>query len=253
METVGEILLTEREKRGLTVKDVEAATSIRALYISAIESNKFSVVPGEVYLKGFIRNYANYLGLNGQAMVDLYRQQQLPPTNTAVEAAQQDTEGNANTPENNNGSVTKWLIIGTVALILAGGAWWFTSGREANPAQPIPGNPAPNTAPMQPQAQVPIQPQVPVQTPATPTQQPPKTKPVVVAAKFTAECWAQITVDGKEVFEGIMEAGVLKTWEAEQTIVVKLGNAGAAELSYNGQPVGKLGGIGEVVVKKFAR
>lgn len=247
METVGEILLSEREKRGLTVKDVEAATSIRALYISAIENNNFAVVPGEVYLKGFIRNYANYLGLNGQAMVDLYRQQQLPPSNTT--AQEPEAEVNANTDSApNGGSATKWILVGAAAVILAGGAWWFTSGKEANPnpIQPKQAAPAPNPAPVQPQAQVPPQTQAPVQQPA-------KTKPVIVAAKFTAECWAQITVDGKEVFEGIVESGALRTWEAEQTIVVKLGNAGAAELSYNGQPVGKLGALGEVVTKKFTR
>lgn len=243
METVGEILLSEREKRGLTVKDVEAATSIRALYISAIENNNFAVVPGEVYLKGFIRNYANYLGLNGQAMVDLYRQQQLPPSNTTVD--EPEAEVNVNTDASPaGGSAAKWMIVGAAAVILAGAAWWFTSGKETSPSPVQPKQVTP--APVQPQAQVPPQTQAPVQQPA-------KTKPVLVSAKFTAECWAQITVDGKEVFEGIVESGALRTWEAEQTIIVKLGNAGAAELSYNGQPVGKLGSLGEVVVKKFTR
>ncbi len=243
METVGEILLSEREKRGLTVKDIEAATSIRALYISAIENNNFAVVPGEVYLKGFIRNYANYLGLNGQAMVDLYRQQQLPASNTTIEEPEAAVNANPDSSPT-GGSATKWMIVGAAAVILAGGVWWFTSGKEANPNSIQPKQTAP--APVQPQAQVPPQTQAPAQQPA-------KTKPVIVAAKFTAECWAQITVDGKEIFEGIVDSGALRTWEAEQTIVVKLGNAGAAELSYNGQPVGKLGALGEVITKKFTR
>ncbi len=247
METVGEILLSEREKRGLTVKDVEAATSIRALYISAIENNNFTVIPGEVYLKGFIRNYANYLGLNGQEMVDLYRKQQLPPSETFAEPPMPETD--ASPAAANSGSFgTKWVILGAAAVILAAGAWWLTTGKESNPVQPKAGIPAPaqQQAPIQSQAQAPIPSPLPAQQPA-------KTKPVAVTAKFTAECWAQITVDGKEVFEGMVETGALKTWEAEQTITVKLGNAGAAELVHNGQPVGKLGSLGEVVVKKFTR
>lgn len=249
METVGEILLSEREKRGLTVKDVEAATSIRALYISAIENNNFAVIPGEVYLKGFIRNYANYLELNGQEMVDLYRKQQLPSDESAAEPAL--PEPDVSPAAANAGSSAKtWVMLGAAAVIIAAGAWWLTAGTETNPVQPKAENLSPNIAPVQPQ--VPIQSQAPVQSPL-PVQQPAKTKPVVVSAKFTAECWAQITIDGKEVFEGIVEADALKTWEAEQTITVKLGNAGAADLVYNGQPVGKLGSLGEVVVKKFAR
>lgn len=251
METVGEILLSEREKRGLTVKDVEAATSIRALYISAIENNNFTVIPGEVYLKGFIRNYANYLGLNGQEMVDLYRKQQLPPSEPAIEPAMPEPDASP-AAVNAGGSAAKWVILGAAAVILAAGAWWLTAGKETNPVQPKAGIPAPNAAPAQPQAPIQSPAQAPTPSPL-PAQQPAKTKPVVVTAKFTAECWAQITVDGKEVFEGIEEAGALKTWEAEQTITVKLGNAGAAELVHNGQPVGKLGSLGEVVVKKFAR
>lgn len=249
MATVGEILRTEREKQGLTVKDVENATSIRALYISAIEDGKYSTVPGEVYLKGFIRNYANFLGLNGQEMVEIYRQSQNPqPTIPPEEIKPEANEGKHRdkpVERQTTNSSSKMLIGGLVTIAVAGGIWWYAStGNDIKPEAPkqVPPSPAPIQQNL---ASQPLQPTAPVPLPAV------KAKPVVVAAKFTEECWAQIMVDGKEVFEGILKAGESKTWEAEQNIVVKLGNAGAADLTYNGKTIGKLGVKGEVVSKTF--
>ena len=66
---LGDILRKERERQNLTVKDVERDTSIRGLYISAIENGEYDLLPGEVYLKGFIRSYAEYLKLDGAALL----------------------------------------------------------------------------------------------------------------------------------------------------------------------------------------
>lgn len=88
MATVGQYLKETREGKGLSFKDVEAGTSIRALYIEAIETGAYETVPGEVYLKGFIRNYANFLGLDGAALVRRYKEEQglLSAAPTAAEA-----------------------------------------------------------------------------------------------------------------------------------------------------------------------
>ncbi len=67
---IGDLLRAEREKQNLSVKDIEKATSIRALYIDAIEKGDYKTLPGEVYAKGFVRNYANYLKLDANAVVN---------------------------------------------------------------------------------------------------------------------------------------------------------------------------------------
>ncbi len=74
MQTVGEFLRAERLKKALSIKDVESAISIRALYLNAIEEGDYDIVPGEVYLKGFIRNYATFLELDPQKAIELYSQ-----------------------------------------------------------------------------------------------------------------------------------------------------------------------------------
>ena len=70
---VGNILQSEREKQGLTIKDIENETSIRALYIESIEKGNQKALPSEVYVKGFIRNYAEFLHLDADALVQQYR------------------------------------------------------------------------------------------------------------------------------------------------------------------------------------
>jgi len=73
LESIGKFLKKTREEKRLTIKDVENLTKIRAKYIEAIEQDNFSVIPGEVYVKGFIRSYANSLDLDGNLLVQQYK------------------------------------------------------------------------------------------------------------------------------------------------------------------------------------
>ena len=75
MSKVGEMLRDERERQNLTFDDIEQSTSIRTRYLQAIEAGEYSVLPGDVYTKGFIRNYANVLGLDGAEFVNMYNRE----------------------------------------------------------------------------------------------------------------------------------------------------------------------------------
>lgn len=251
LPTVGEILRAERDKQGLTVKDVEKGTSIRALYIQAIEDGKYGVLPGEVYLKGFIRNYASFLGLDPQKMMEIYRENQVPQQSQPTQPVQQAqpapapaaTRTDARRETKGGGSTGRWLIALLVIALVAGGAW---------AAMNYLNQPAPAPTPKPPQAQTPVQP---APTPATPKPAAPApapaARPVTVAAKYTADCWTQVIADGREIYEGIPKVGDSFTWNADQTMTVRLGNAAGVELTYNGQPQGRLGGAGEVITRTF--
>lgn len=69
---LGDTLREAREKQGLTYKDIEKGTSIRALYIEYIEKGEYDELPGDVYTKGFIRSYANFLKLDANALVQAF-------------------------------------------------------------------------------------------------------------------------------------------------------------------------------------
>jgi cytoskeleton protein RodZ len=70
MFEIGSALREARERRGLSFPQVEEATKIRARYIRALENEDFGVLPGATYSKGFLRAYADYLGLDGHLFID---------------------------------------------------------------------------------------------------------------------------------------------------------------------------------------
>jgi helix-turn-helix protein len=72
MFEIGNSLRDVRLKQGLGYPQVELATKIRAKYVRAIEEEQFDTLPAETYVKGFLRTYADYLGLDGQLYVDEY-------------------------------------------------------------------------------------------------------------------------------------------------------------------------------------
>ncbi|MFZ5823059.1 MAG: helix-turn-helix domain-containing protein [Bacillota bacterium] len=73
MEEIGRRLQAARLAKGFTLQNVEDETRIRKKYIEALENGRTAVIPGEVYVKGFLRTYANHLGLDGEALVEEYK------------------------------------------------------------------------------------------------------------------------------------------------------------------------------------
>ena len=71
MSKLGEILRTQREKRGITLDQAAADTRIREKFLKALEDGDYMSLPGAVYTTGFLRNYAEYLDLNQDELASL--------------------------------------------------------------------------------------------------------------------------------------------------------------------------------------
>jgi hypothetical protein len=69
---LGNSLREARTRQALDFPQVELATKIRAKYLRALEDEAFEILPSETYVKGFLRSYAEFLGLDGQLYVDEY-------------------------------------------------------------------------------------------------------------------------------------------------------------------------------------
>src|SRR6266511_1513312 len=69
---IGNSLREARLRQGLDFPEIEQGTKIRAKYLRALEDEQFEVLPAQTYVKGFLRSYAEYLGLDGQLYVDEY-------------------------------------------------------------------------------------------------------------------------------------------------------------------------------------
>ena len=72
---IGEVLKRSRTRQGIEIADVEERTKIRTKYLRALESEEWDVLPSPAYAKGFLRTYAQLLGLDADAIVDEYRRQ----------------------------------------------------------------------------------------------------------------------------------------------------------------------------------
>lgn len=72
MFEIGNSLRTARERQGIGYAEVELATKIRARYIRGLEEEDFAALPSDAYIRGFLRTYADYLGLDGGVYVEEY-------------------------------------------------------------------------------------------------------------------------------------------------------------------------------------
>ncbi len=72
MFEIGTSLREARLRKGIEIPDAERGTKIRAKYLRALETESFDILPGQAYIKSFLRAYADYLDLDGQLFVDEY-------------------------------------------------------------------------------------------------------------------------------------------------------------------------------------
>ena len=73
MQTIGERLEEARKRKGISIREAAEATKIRSDYLHKLESNSFDLNLPEIYIRGFLQNYANYLKLNAEKILADYR------------------------------------------------------------------------------------------------------------------------------------------------------------------------------------
>ncbi|KZN26550.1 helix-turn-helix domain-containing protein [Chlamydia pecorum] len=127
---LGEIFRSRREEQSLSLKDVEAATSIRCSCLEAIEQGYLGKLISPVYAQGFIKKYASYLGLNGEKLL----QEHPYVVKLLKEFSEQNMEmlldlesmGGRNSPEK---AIHSWSYLGIAGAIILGGGllWWLGS------------------------------------------------------------------------------------------------------------------------------
>lgn len=89
MPTLGEELRHKREQRGITLAEIAEATRIGTRFLKAIETDNFSILPGGIFTRSFIRAYAKHVGMNEDEAIGLYLQQVAGPTIEQQEATDQ--------------------------------------------------------------------------------------------------------------------------------------------------------------------
>jgi len=141
MFEIGNSLREARVRQSLEFPEIEYATKIRSKYLRALEEETFEILPAQTYIKGFLRTYAEYLGLDGQLYVDEYNSRYVgldeeSPLRVARQAPPRERRL--------AGGVVLVVVAGiavVTALVIA--AWKFGNGSSSTPPAKHTVGPAP--------------------------------------------------------------------------------------------------------------
>jgi cytoskeleton protein RodZ len=243
---IGDALRVAREEQGRTLEDAARTLRVRTDYLRALEDERFDVFGGDIYAKGFLRNYATELGLDPQPMLDTYRRE---VGHDDVHSAQ--LVGGVATPRQTRAAPPPWiawLLVAVVVLaVLAfiGGALGGRSPQVADEPMGPPPSPAP-TAAEDDEAGTDAE-----DAEEDVVEEEPEPEPtfegVELLVQLEESSWLQVSQDGTVVLERTVPAGETLPFEAEEEVVIRYGNAGGVRVQLNGEDLGAPGGRGQVV------
>lgn len=250
LASFGEELRREREIRGISLKEIADATKISKRFLEAIERNDHKTLPAPVFTRGFVREYARYLGLNAEEMVNRYNyaaagddriekslhldrltqpQPVVPPPTPikrGIPPAYARVDRNV------------WLLVLIVA-VLVGAIWLALRHKSARVeteavAHPVAAPRTPRSA-----AAVPV---------AAPKLAPPADYNLHLTLDLLEDSWITLQTDGKTVVNDEMRKGDHRTFEAQENFRFKtIGNAAGVKLTLNGVEQPLVGSDGRVV------
>lgn len=249
----GRWLRQQRELREISLREISETSKISLRYLEAFEEDRFDLLPAPVFSNGFLRQYARYVGLDPDDVVNRFLvarrggqegpEEEVPLTKTRQDVAVR------------RRPVRTWpllALIGLLALALLALVFFVpvyldsraagSRGAGAAPAVPVPPPPVPSRDIPEPTAVV--------EEPGAATV-PGSGAPIHVTLEFLAECWYEAIVDDKDRTEEIRIQGETVELEAQTSVDLKFGNAGGVSISVNGKPYPLGAGVGEVRSIRF--
>lgn len=230
---MGDYLRHLREEQALSVDDVASITKVPARLLNAIEEGRLEPLPEPVYTKGFIKRYADALGLNGSEFASVF------PT-AQVFTAKRQFWGELPAPQLKPIHLYLFYLVLIISAVTGLSQMVDRSAQQAV----IPGTekPATNQKPAKSgnektQDKVALVSMKDVKN---------SSEPVKIGLNVTSDSWVRVVVDGKKEFEGMLPQGTQRTWTAKQELVLRAGNAGGVMVAYNDEQAKKLGNPGTV-------
>jgi cytoskeleton protein RodZ len=239
MASLGDELRAAREARRLSIPGVSEQIHIRSVYLQAIEEESWSAIAAPVYVRGFIRTYARFLGLDAEEAVARF--------NGVVVEPEPDLKSN---PKRNPGNFPQWSkapliwmrVAGAAAVLLVCSVGYDYYRLQKSTQAAILAEAVPTAQP-----------------PAAPVRVEPRRAGVPNAAaavvkglsvKVRQRSWMRVVLDGRVVWEGVFEPGTQRTF-AGRTATVRAGNAGGVVVAIDGKEAGTLGPPGDVAERTF--
>lgn len=216
MIEIGRSLREARTRRGLSLEDVARETRIRPRYLSALEEEDFHLLHGDAYAKGFLRGYAEFLGLDGGPLVDAYSDRFADPEPPALPPPVRRRPW-ARRP------AAALVLVAVLAAVIVPLAF-RTGGHRAEPLVP-----APAAAPRVPH---------PAARPVVRAKPRPSLPRVELVAAH-GDCWVSVHAGaetGPLLFEGMLRQGERRAF-AHRFLWVRLGAPWVLDATVNGKPL----------------
>ncbi|MCU0523191.1 MAG: DUF4115 domain-containing protein [Elainella sp. Prado103] len=237
---IGAYLRHIREENGFSLEDVATRTLIQTRSIKAIEEGKLHQLPEPVYVQGFIRRYAEAMGLDGAEFAEAFPAERSLP----IDVSWKDLPAAQLRPLH--------LYIAYIALIMASVSLLsYIVGRSV-PSQTESSSPTLQVSPANlgnavasPEARS-------LAARPSPTQSVVPDKPVRVDIKLTGQSWLEVEVDGEVKLAEVLSEGTERTWTADRQVRVRAGNAGGVTIAHNGGKSEPMGVPGAVEEKTYA-
>jgi cytoskeletal protein RodZ len=272
---IGAILKAEREKNGLSHEQVAQITKLRRHYVEALENEEWDNLPAPVFVKGFIRSYAQALGLDESKIFELYKKigpaGEAPPTPlvfpkkskkrpvvivislvVAVAAiislwigysVRTPSSQNRKAPSETRKQATKKEQ--PAALRSAEKESATDKNKTAAEKEPSTYLKEETTVEKSPTAQT-------APLPAQSTSEPsPATDWLVLKAVVNIETWMRIYIDDQVPKTYIFQPGSMPQWKARKGFYIKVGNAAGVDFNFNGKDFKNLGNLGQVRWLRF--
>ncbi len=230
MGSFGEKLRMERELRGVSLREIADGTKISLRFLQALEEDRFDILPGGLFPRAFVKQYATFLGLDADKAVADF---------VGSHAAEAPVERKAYTDPPRRWPVSLGQVFLAGVAILAIALTFRRGGGERERPRPEP-TPTPVVA-------------APAVLPTDRVYPSPSLAPSPAAGDslvltMTAEqdCWVEVRADGETVINRVLAEGESQTLEARGEIVLSVGNAGGLSIRVNDRPALPLGRSGEV-------
>jgi len=246
LASFGEELRREREIRSISLKEIADATKISKRFLEALERNDHKTLPAPVFTRGFVREYARYLGLNSDEMVNRYNYAASGDERIEKTAHLERLVQLQNPPPPKQGIPPPYAridrniyILAAIMIALAAVSVWAIRSRRQSRAAEL--------AQQETAARA-----VPNAQEVSPPAEPPGSDSVLrLTLELTGDSWIVLEADGKTVINDVVRSGERRRFEAKDRFRFRrIGNAGGVALTLNDRRLPPLGGEGEVVKER---
>lgn len=252
MPTLGEELKRLREDKGLSFREVSAATHIGSRFLQAIEADNYSILPGGIFNRGFVRSYARYVGLDEEQALVLYNQQLEAQGGEAPRTTAPSWDGIEEEASSPWGTIALIVII---LLVLSAGVYaayrWFKGeaatsqivGTPPLPTATLTISPTPElSASSSPSAtaaeSLSSSPTASASLGTTVSPAPPLTGNLQVKIQIGEnQCWLKVKSDANPAAEGTLNPGDVREFAASEKMILSFGNAVGITATLNGRPM----------------